>query len=127
MSLSVVPDILANLVVRHQKPDLLRYKDRGAFRDLSTAEVERRVRNATLGLREAGLERGDRVGLLSENRPEWTIADLAIQCLGGINVPMYSTLLAEQIQFILRDCNAKGVICSTMDITAQCAAQGAHG
>jgi len=115
MKLTVLPDILANLAASHPKPALLRYKAEGTFRDLSTEEVCRAVRDATLGLREAGIERGDRVAILSENRPEWTIADLAIQCVGAINVPIYPTLLDEQIRFILADCGARAVVCSTTE------------
>jgi long-chain acyl-CoA synthetase len=113
VDLQTLPDLLTNLAAAHHKPALLRTKRSGAYRDISTREVERQVRLATLGLRDLGVERGDRVAILSENRPEWTLADLAIQCLGAVNVPIYSTLLAEQIQFILADCGAKAVICST--------------
>jgi long-chain acyl-CoA synthetase len=126
VDLQALPDLLTNLVASHQKTALLRYKEGGAYRDLSTAEVERRVRLATLGLRDAGIERGDRVGILAENRPEWILADLAIQCLGAVNVPVYPTLLQEQVQFILGDSGTKAVFCSTAAQAAKVAAVRAH-
>jgi len=126
VDLQTLPDLLTNLAAVHQKPALLRYKRGGAYRDLSTREVERQIRLAALGLRDLGLERGDRVAILSENRPEWTIADLAIQCLGAVNVPIYATLLAEQIQFILADCAAQAVVCSTVQQLAKIEAIRPH-
>ena len=119
MDMKVLPDLLANLVARYQKPALLRYKEGGAYHDISTAQVEAYVRTACVGLRDAGLDRGDRVALLSENRPEWCLADLAIQSLGAVNVPIYPTLLAEQIRYILADCGARAIFCSTADQLAK--------
>lgn len=119
MEIKILPDLLSNLMARHRKPALLRFKEGGRWRDIATAEVDRRVRAACMGLRDAGLERGDRVGLLSENRPEWCLADLAIQSLGAANVPLYPTLLEEQIRHILADCGARAVICSTPEQVAK--------
>ncbi len=72
-----------------------------------------RVRETAGGLIALGLERGDRVGILSENRPEWAIADLACQMSGMVTVPFYSTLPANQIAVILRDSGAKLVFVSS--------------
>ena len=121
MDLKVLPDILIKLLQSHQKPALLRYKAGGSYRNISTEEFVASVRRAALGLADAGLERGDRIALLSENRPEWAIADYAIQSIGAVNVPIYPTLLPEQIQFILSDCGARAVICSTPEQAAKIA------
>jgi len=75
--------------------------------------VALRVRETAGGLIALGLERGDRVGILSENRPEWAIADLACQMSGMVTVPFYSTLPANQIAVILRDSGAKLVFVSS--------------
>ena len=75
--------------------------------------VALRVRETAGGLIALGLERGDRVGILSENRPEWAIADLACQMSGMVTVPFYSTLPANQIAAILRDSGAKLVFVSS--------------
>jgi len=62
---------------------------------------------------EQGIEKGDRVGILSENRYEWAAVDLAIQVVGAINVSLYTTLPAHQCQFILKDSGAKIFFVST--------------
>lgn len=77
---------------------------------LTYGEVEGRVRRLARGLRALGIERGDRVAVLSENRPEWVIADLAILAAGGVSVPIYPTLPAAQVVHILADSGAKGII-----------------
>lgn len=64
-------------------------------------------------LLEHGIEKGDRVGILSENRYEWAVVDLATQLIGGINVSLYTTLPAGQCEYILRDSGAKLFFVST--------------
>ena len=76
------------------------------------ADLGNRVRRFALGLRALGIERGDRVALLSENRPEWVIADLAILAAGGVSVPIYPTLPPGQVAYILGDSGAKAVVAS---------------
>ena len=65
-----------------------------------------------LGLRRLGIKQGDRVALLSENRPEWSITDLAILSLGAINVPIYTTQAIDQIRYILTDSGARAIFIS---------------
>jgi len=60
-----------------------------------------------------GIGKGDRVAILAENRPEWTIADFACQLLGIVSVPIYATLTAEQTAFILQDSGARAVFVSS--------------
>ncbi len=79
---------------------------------LTYAQVAASVKAVSLGLRAAGVERGDRVALLSENRPEWVIADLAILAAGAVTVPVYPTLPASQVAHILADSGAKAVVVS---------------
>src|SRR5688572_20646266 len=64
-------DIFYRSVEDFRKPDALRYKKDGAWRDISSEEFRRAVEELSMGLRALGVERGDRVALLSENRPEW--------------------------------------------------------
>src|SRR5215212_5066752 len=66
-------------------------------------------------LHELGVKPGDRVGILSENRPEWTISDFAILCAGAVSVPVYPTLLGWQIEYILNDAGTVTVICSNQE------------
>jgi len=82
------------------------------FQELSTREFFERIRDLSLGLRDLGVGRGDRVAIVSESRPEWTIADLAIVTAGAVTVPVYPTLPAPHVRQILADCGAKAVIAS---------------
>jgi long-chain acyl-CoA synthetase len=106
-------DILTNLEARYRKPDLLRYKADGAWRDIPTEDFAATVRRLGLGFLSLGVQRGDRVAILSENRPEWTACDHAILNIGAVNVPIYPTLLTEQVRFILDDSQARALVVST--------------
>ena len=85
----------------------------GAFQALSWRQVEAAVRELSLGLRSLGLEPGDRVVLVAENRPEWLIADIAVMAAGGITVPAYTTNNTGDHLHILTHSQAKGAIVST--------------
>jgi len=98
---------------RGQERPLLRYKDRGdGWKDLTVGEVERRVQALAGFFHEEGVRKGDRVAILSENRPEWVVADQAVQTLGGANVTIYTSLPPARIAYILRDSGAKVLVVS---------------
>ena len=84
-----------------------------SWRATSWSETRRQVVSLAHGLRKLGLERGDRVALISENRPEWVIADLAILAAGGITVPAYTTNTSDDHRHILSNSGARFVIVST--------------
>ncbi len=87
----------------------LRYKSAGRWHDVTHHELARAVHHAAIGLRELGIERGAHIGILSENRPEWMVADFACLALGCADVPIYPTLPAHQIAYILNDSGARTV------------------
>jgi long-chain acyl-CoA synthetase len=111
------PGTLAQLffeaVERYDKPDALQSKVRGAYQPISHRTLATRVRHIGLALRALGIERGARVGILSENRPEWAIADYACLTTGLVDVPVYPTLPAEQIAYILKDAGVVALFVST--------------
>ena len=88
-------------------------KHDGTWQSLSWAEVARQVAGFAKSLRQLGLEKGDRVMLVSENRPEWCIADLGIMAAGCVTVPTYVTNTERDHQHILDDSAARAVIVST--------------
>jgi len=94
------------------KPFLWRKVD-GVYRSLSWTEAARQVHLLSRALRARGLEAGDRVMLVSENRPEWLIADVAVMAAGGITVPAYTTNTVDDHRYILDNSGAKAVIVST--------------
>ena len=100
-------------VERFDKPNALQVKVKGAYQPISHRVVAERVRRTALGLRKIGAKRGDRVALLSENRPEWAIADYACLTGGMTDVPIYPSLPAEQITYLLNDSGSVAIFVST--------------
>lgn len=105
------PTTLAEMFERtvrlHSKPDALNYKRDGAWHSISSDEMLARSRHVALGLYTLGVRHGDRVGLLSENCPEWTLTDAGCLFSGVIDVPIYPTLMPAQVAYILRDSGAR--------------------
>jgi long-chain acyl-CoA synthetase len=91
----------------------MRAKRRGEWFALSYGELAGRVQDLSLGLLELGLVAGDRVAILSENRPEWAMADYACLTACCTDVPIYPTLPAKQIEYNLRDSGATAVFVSS--------------
>ena len=85
----------------------------GAYRPISWRAAAADVRALARGLRALGVGRGDRVALVAENRPEWTVADLAIMAAGAITVPAYTTHMVDDHRHLLSNSGAKAVIVST--------------
>src|SRR5437870_256864 len=91
----------------------LRFKAGGAWHDITHAELLERVTRFAGALRMLGVQRGDRVAILSENRPEWAITDFGCLCNGITDVPIYPTLPANQIRYILKDSGAVAIAVSS--------------
>jgi len=96
-------DIVHESIPAFNKFDCLMAKSAGTYENISAQKLVQTVRAVSAYLLNQGMSKGDRVGLLSENRPEWAYADLAILCAGAITVPIYGTLPAKQIEYIIRD------------------------
>src|SRR5688500_502011 len=99
-------------VERFDKPDALQVKIDGRYQPISHRTLTERVRRTALGLRGLCVQRGDRVAILSPNRPEWAIADFGCLTAQLADVPIYPTLPAEQIAYILRDASAVALFVS---------------
>ncbi|HTR77067.1 MAG TPA: long-chain fatty acid--CoA ligase [Gemmatimonadaceae bacterium] len=102
-------------VERYDRPDALQVKVGSAYEPISHRTLAERVLKVALGLQELGIDRGDRVAILSENRPEWAISDYACLTSALTDVPIYPTLPAEQIAYMLRDSGAVAIFCSDAD------------
>lgn len=105
--------LLFDQASRFDQRPLLWRKQGGVYQPLSWAEVAGRVTALAGGLSTIGVEPGDRVVIVSENRPEWLIADLAIMAAGGISVPAYITNTEADHLHVLENSGAKGAIVST--------------
>src|SRR5258708_7223404 len=93
----------------------LRYKHHGLYHDLSWEQYRADALACGAALVDAGVQPGDRVGLLAENRYEWLIADMGILAAGGINVPPHAPLTARQVHFQLHDAEVRWVFVSTRE------------
>ncbi|MGH9970061.1 MAG: AMP-dependent synthetase/ligase [Pyrinomonadaceae bacterium] len=109
---SSVPSLCLAATLKYGKQDALNHKIDGEWVNISAETFAERVRHVALGLAALGIRRGDRVALLSENRPEWSITDLAILSLGAINVPLYTTQAVDQVRYILTDSGARALFIS---------------
>ncbi|MYB95977.1 long-chain fatty acid--CoA ligase [Candidatus Poribacteria bacterium] len=85
----------------------------GTYLDISYTELDASVAAFSKGLNALGVEKNDRVAILSENRPEWAITDFGSLKVGAVTVPMFSTLTAAQVGYILKDSGAKIICVST--------------
>jgi len=118
-------DVFLN-AVEHDCRQLMLYKEDGKWKSISSRELYRRVSGVARGLLACGVQRGDRVAILSENRPEWAIADFATLMIGAVTVPIYPTVTAEQCEYVLRNSDTKVIFVSSsvllkkiLDIRAQ--------
>ena len=103
-------DLPFHVAGRFPKPVLIRRCVGDRCEDRSSREVFDDVRDLSLGLEDVGVRAGDRVAILADSRPEWTITDLAILTAGAVTVPVYATLPASQVGYILADAGARVVV-----------------
>ena len=85
-----------------KRPDTLNYKHDGRWLSISSDEVLTQAREIAAGLIELGIQRGDRLAILCESRPEWTLMDAGCLFAGAIDVPIYPTLTPPQVRYILK-------------------------
>ena len=109
---SSVPSLCLTATLKYGKLDALNHRIGGEWININAETFVERVRYVALGLAALGIKRGDRVALLSENRPEWSITDFAILSLGAVNVPIYTTQAIDQIRYILTDSGARAIFIS---------------
>ena len=112
MGIQTLNDILLEVCGSHRDRVMLQKQVLG-WVPISSSELYRNVVGVARSLESWGIGPGDRVAILSENRPEWTITDFAILSLGAVTVPVYSTQTAEQTAFILNDSGARAIAVST--------------
>ncbi|MGI8468325.1 MAG: AMP-dependent synthetase/ligase [Pyrinomonadaceae bacterium] len=102
-----IPHFCIESLRRYNKRDALSYKIKDTWKHLSGKTAIEKIKNIALGLADLGVKAGDRIAIISENRPEWSLADLAILSLRAVVVPIYTTQAVEQIRYILEDSGAK--------------------
>ncbi|MGA8867931.1 MAG: long-chain fatty acid--CoA ligase [Candidatus Sulfotelmatobacter sp.] len=112
MTLTTLNDIFFTVVERNLDRVML-YREAGKWLPISSQDLRRNVAGTARALHDWGIRKGDRIAILSENRPEWATADMAILLLGAVTVPVYSTLTAEQTAYTVCDSGARVLFVST--------------
>ncbi|HSB60980.1 MAG TPA: AMP-binding protein, partial [Vicinamibacteria bacterium] len=107
MAIRTLCDVFFHSVDTFRKAEHLKHKVDGEWRAIPSDEFRTAVEELSMGLRALGVEKGDRVAILSENRPEWAFADLATLAIGATDVPIYSTLTPGQVLYILNDSESR--------------------
>ncbi|QKG58800.1 long-chain fatty acid--CoA ligase [Hymenobacter sp. BRD128] len=102
-------DILTNQLEKFPKPDSLAAKINGRYEPLSSQQVQDQANQVSLGLLKLGLQRNDKVAIISMNRPEWLLADFGIAQIGGTSVPMYPSITVEDYKYIFTDAGVRAV------------------
>jgi len=110
--IETLTQLFLNTVRSYPKDDFFLYKKDGRYVPISTAEFKNKVVHLALALNKLGFKKGDKLILLSENRPEWVMTDFAVICQGGMTVPVYTSLTASQAEYIIQDSDASIVVVS---------------
>lgn len=112
MSIATLNDIFFAAVERNLDRIML-YREAGKWKPIAAREFGSSVARTARLLHECGIRAGDRVAILSENRPEWPTADIASLLLGAVTVPLYTTLTPEQTAFVLNDAGCRVIFVSS--------------
>ena len=112
MSLATLNDIFFSALERNLDRIML-YREAGKWLPISSREFGINVARTARALHQWGIRPGDRVAILSENRPEWPTADMATLALKAVTVPLYTTLTAEQTAFVLNDSGCRVIFLSS--------------
>ena len=114
MNLETLNDIFLTVSAARRDRVMLERRALGWI-PISSAELYRNVVGLARAFEMWGIGKGDRIAILSENRPQWTISDFAILSLGAVTVPIYPTQTSDQVSFIVNDSGARIIIVSTQN------------
>ncbi|QIL76844.1 AMP-dependent synthetase/ligase [Hymenobacter sp. HDW8] len=112
-------DVLPNQLAKYPKSDCLTAKVNGEWQKMSTQQVSEAANQVSLGLRQLGIGKDDKVAIISMNRPEWMLADFGISQLGAVSVPMYPSITVEDYKYIFTDAGVKAVFVSDKNLYAK--------
>ena len=110
---STLNELFIKAIEEKDRPDCFLYKSEGRYQSISSREALRKASALASALERLGARPGERIALLSENRPEWALTDYAILGMRAITVPLFPTLLEPDLEFILRDSESKGIVVAT--------------
>ncbi len=108
-------EVFEHVARDHNRADTLNYKRDGQWLSISSDELLKQVREIAAGLAAFGIKRGDRLAILCESRPEWTLIDAGCIFAGVIDVPIYPTLMPPQVRYIIKDSGARALAISSRE------------
>ena len=114
LELSTLNDVFARVAARGDET-VAQYREGSEWKPITAKQMYGRVRAVAEQLQSWGIQRGDRVALVGENRWEWPVVDFAVLAIGAADVPLYQTLTPEQMAFILNNSGAKAIFMSSRD------------
>jgi long-chain acyl-CoA synthetase len=100
-------ELIMQATARRMGKVVIRFKQDKAWQDITGAQLMERIRHVALALHARGVQPGDRVSILAESCPEWSITDYGILASGGVTVPIYPTQAVDQVAYILKNCGAR--------------------
>src|SRR3954470_18033182 len=106
-----IADLLPLAAEKYASQVALRHKADGEWKDVTYAEVGEIVSEIGRGLLDLGVEKGDRVSILANTRPEWTYVDFAISSAGGTVVPIYPTNSPKETEWVVGNSGARAIVC----------------
>jgi long-chain acyl-CoA synthetase len=104
---ATLPELFRKAVEKHDLPDALNFKRDGKWNPIASTEMISRIENIALGLYALGIRKGDKAAILAANSPAWTLSDAGCQFAGVVDVPIYTTLAAGSVKYILNDSRAR--------------------
>ncbi|MEK7658749.1 MAG: long-chain fatty acid--CoA ligase [Patescibacteria group bacterium] len=111
-----IPEVFFEVAKKHPNKRALLYKKEGVYFPITYKELSKKISIFSKGLSDIGVGKGDKVAILSENRPEWVISDLSIMAIGAVAVPLHTTFNPKAVCSVLRHCQAKVLIVSNSDL-----------
>lgn len=121
MELTRLFDLIPHQISTYDKTVALARKENGNWKTYSSRDLKRIVDNLSLAFLSSGINSGDKVAIISENRPEWNFVDLALQQIGAISVPMYPTITSQDYAYIFDHAEVKMIFCGDWEIYSKAA------
>lgn len=110
MNLFTIPEMILNTCNKYSDTRQgIYFKENGKYKSINYKELKEKITSLALALLDLGFHQKDRIGIIGENRLEWLITDFAIQLIGGVVVPVFSTLSSKQEEYIYNDCEASAI------------------
>ena len=107
MEFKTIAELFQNTIKKHPNKELYYYKKGNDWSSLNGKTISYTVKDISMAILSQKLEKGDKVGIIAKNSPKWALSDYGIICSGCATVSIYPTLIATQIEYIIKDSELK--------------------